>query len=161
MPFDVAELFTITVSPLELVVRGTLMYLGIFILLRVLLRRVAGNVTVADLLMVVLIADAAQNGMSAGYQSVTDGAILVLTIIFWNYALDRLAFYLPSVGRFIHPPPLPLVRDGCLLWRNMRAESISRDELMSQLREAGVDDVNKVKLAYVEGDGRVSVIKRD
>lgn len=84
---------------------------------------------------------------------------MVGTIILWNYTLDRLAFHVPFFTRLVHP--LPLVRNGQLLQRNMRMESISEDELMSQLRQAGVDDVAKVKVAHIEGDGRISVIKRE
>ncbi len=157
---DWRHVFEPTVPALELVLRGTLMYLGIFVVLRFLLRREAANMSLTDLLMLVLIADAAQNAMADSYDSFTDGVVLVGTIIFWNYALDRLAFHSPWFERFIHPPPLPLVKNGRMLFRNMRAETISREELLSQLREAGVSDINQVKVAYIEGDGRVSVIKR-
>jgi uncharacterized membrane protein YcaP (DUF421 family) len=140
--------------------RGTLIYLGIFVILRLALRRVAGNVTIADLLMMVLIADAAQNAMASEYRSVTDGAVLISTIIFWNFALDWLAFRFPRIGRFVHPPPLPLVRDGRVLWRNLRREFISIEELRSQAREQGIEDFAQIKLAQMEGDGRISIIKR-
>lgn len=150
-----------TVPSLELVVRGTLIYLGILAVVRTLLRREAAAMSLPDLLMIVLIADAAQNAMADNYSSLTDGVILVGTIILWNYILDRLSFRIPFFTRFVQPPPLPLVRNGQLLRRNMRVESITEEELMSQLRQAGVDDVAKVKIAQMEGDGRISVIKRD
>lgn len=153
-------MFAITISPLELMLRGTLIYLGIFVLLRAFLRRVSGNVTAADLLMMVLIADAAQNAMASDYRSVTDGAILIATLVFWNYALDWLAFRVPFLGRLIHPPPLPLIVDGRVLWPNLRKELISVEELRSHLREEGVDDFAEVQAAHVEGDGRISVVKR-
>lgn len=157
---DWQKMFGITVSPFELMLRGSLMYLGIFSTVRVLLRREAGAISLPDLIMVTLIADAAQNAMTSGYESVTDGAILVGTIILWNYALDRLSFHFSWFERFVHPPPLPIIRDGRVLWRNMRTESITKEELMSQLREAGIEDVTQVKVAHVEGDGRISIIKR-
>ncbi len=160
MALDWREMFTSTVSPLELFLRGTLMYIGIFTVLRVLLRREAGAISLPDLLMITLIADASQNAMTSGYKSITDGAVLVGTIIFWNYALDRLSFHFPRFERFIHPPPLTLVRDGAILWRNMRKESVSKEELLSQLREAGIENIAEVKKASVEGDGRISIIKR-
>lgn len=161
LAIDWQHVFEPTVPPLELVLRGTVIYLGIFFVIRFLLRRDAAALSLPDLLMVVLIADAAQNAMADNYESLTDGAVLVGTIIFWNYALDRLAFHVPYFARFVHPPPLPLVRNGRMLRRNMRDESISEEELMSQLRQAGVDDVAKVKVAHIEGDGRISVIKRE
>lgn len=161
LEIDWKHLLEPTVPPLELVLRGTVIYLGILVVVRMLLRREAAAISLPDLLMVVLLADAAQNAMADNYESLTDGAVLVGTIIFWNYALDRLAFHVPYFARFVHPPPLPLVRHGRMLRRNMRDESISEEELMSQLRQAGVDDIAKVKIAHIEGDGRISVIKRE
>lgn len=155
------ELFVSEVPPLELFVRGTLIYLGIITMLRLVLRREAASITVPDLLMIVLIADAGQNAMAKDYHSITDGAILVGTIIFWNYLLDWLAFRFRIVEWFVHPPPLPLVRDGRLIARNLRRESISEEALMSQLRQNGVESIGDVKLAVMEGDGRISVIRRE
>lgn len=155
------ELFVPTVSLLELVVRGSLMYLVLFTLLRLVLKRVAATLSLGDLLMIVLLADAAQNAMTADYKSVTDGVVLVGTIIFWSYTLDWLGHRFASFGRFVHPPPLPLVRDGQMLLRNMRRELITVEELMSHLREHGIKDLGEVLSAHMEGDGRISVVRRD
>lgn len=158
---DWASVFLPDTPILEIVVRGSVMYLALFWLLRFVLKRVAGMIGMADLLMVVLIADAAQNGLADSYTSVTDGIILVMTIVFWNYTLDWAGYRFPRFQRFFHPPPLPLVRDGRLLADNMRRELITRGELMSQLREQGVADLREVKQAYIEGDGRISVVRRE
>jgi uncharacterized membrane protein YcaP (DUF421 family) len=157
---DWKSVFVPTVSLAEVVLRGTLVYLLLFFLLRV-LRREAGALGISDLLVVVLIADAAQNAMASEYKSVTEGAVLVGTIIAWDYLLDWLGFTFPAFGRLLRPAPLPLVKDGRLLRQNMRKEMISTGELMSQLREQGVASVGEVKRCYLEGDGHVSVIKRD
>lgn len=143
---------------LETLVRGSVMYLVLFSLLRLVLKRVAGTIGMADLLMVVLIADAAQNALADDYHSLADGVLLVITIVFWNYTLDWIGYRFPRFERFFHPPPLPLVRDGQLLRRNMRQELITVDELMSQLRQQGIDDLVHVKTAFIEGDGRISVV---
>ena len=148
-----------SVPAFELVLRGSLVYLVLFALLRLVLKRVAGTFSLGDLLMIVLLADAAQNAMSAGYTSVTDGIILVATIIFWSYALDWLGHRFPRFEKLLHPPPLPLVRDGQMIARNMRRELITVDELMSHLREQGVKDLREVRSAFMEGDGRISVVK--
>lgn len=154
-------MFASEVPPLELFVRGTVIYLGILVMLRVLLRREAASITVPDLLMIVLLADAGQNAMATDYHTLTDGGVLIGTIIFWNYALDWLAYHFRSVEWFVHPPPLPLVRNGRLIARNLRRESISEQELMTQLRQNGIEEIADVKLAVMEGDGRISVIRRD
>jgi len=145
---------------LEIFLRGTIMYLALFAMLRVVLKREAGAIGVTDLLVIVLVADAAQNAMSADYTSITEGAVLVGVILFWSYALNWAGFRVPWVGRLVHPPPLELIKDGRMLRRNMEKELISEQELMSQLRQQGVDDIADVKRACIEGDGHISVVTR-
>jgi uncharacterized membrane protein YcaP (DUF421 family) len=109
--------------------------------------------------VVVLIADAAQNGMAGEYKSLTEGVVIVGTIFAWNYTLDWLAYRSRFVNWLLHPPSLLLVRDGRIQHRNLRSQLITKDDLLEQLREQGVDDVNEVRKCYLEGDGRMSVIK--
>jgi uncharacterized membrane protein YcaP (DUF421 family) len=154
-------IFTPTVSLAELVVRASIMYFVIFGLLRFVLKRQAGGIGTTDILVIVLLADVAQNGFSAGYTSVVEGIVLVATILFWSYALDWLAFHWPLARRILHSPPLPLIEDGKLLRRNMRAELVTVDELMSQLREHGIEDITQVRRASMEPDGAISVVKRE
>jgi uncharacterized membrane protein YcaP (DUF421 family) len=160
--FDVdwSELFAFGVSPLEIIVRGTAMYWFLFLIFRFVVRRDVGSVGVADILILVIVADAAQNGMSGEYTSVADGMLLVGTLIFWNALLDRLSFHFPPFARFTQAPPLLLVRDGQMLRRNMRREYITEDELWTQLRQQGVDELSQVRKAYLEPDGEFSVIRK-
>lgn len=159
--FDWQELF-VPVHPIsEIILRGTITYIMLFLILRFFLKRQAGVIGIADLLVVVLIADAAQNAMASEYKSITEGAILVLTIVFWNYAIDWLGFRFPAFQRLTRPPPLLLIKDGEMLFRNMRQEMITTDELNSQLRQQGIAHCSQVKRAYIEGDGRISVIRND
>lgn len=161
MAIDWAQLLIPEHSLLEIFVRGTFTYVGLFAILRFFLKRQSGVIGIADLLVIVLIADAAQNAMAAEYKSITEGALLVLTIVFWNYALDWLGYHFPVFQRFTRPPPLALIDDGRFLRRNMRQEMITIDELMSQLRQQGIEDPAKVKKAFIEGDGRISIICHD
>src|SRR4051812_45214483 len=82
----------------EIIVRGSLMYLGLFVILRVMARRQAGHFGPADLLVIVLIADAAQNGLGKDYGSITEGLTLVLTIVAWNICLTGYPGAIPGRG---------------------------------------------------------------
>ena len=157
---DWKSIFLPDLPLLEIILRGSVMYIALFILLRLVLKRQTGDLRMTDLLLITLIADASQNGMAGDYKSIPDGILLVSTIMFWDYTFDWLAFRFDSFQRLIEPPPLPLIKNGKLLRRNMRSELITEDELMSQLRENGVEQVEQVKEAYVESDGRISVLKR-
>lgn len=154
------EIFGLSMSPWELIIRGTAMYLFLFLLFRVVIRRRVGSIGMADILILVIVADASQNAMSGEYKTVTEGAILVGTIIGWNMVIDWLNFHVPALRDWLEPPPLPLIENGRVLHRNLRHEYLSEDELKAKLREQGVDDVRQVAKAHMESDGQVSVIKR-
>lgn len=156
---DWEAVFKPSTSIPEIILRGTLVYLFLFIVLRF-LRRSAGAIGISDLLVVVVIADAAQNAMGSKYESVTEGAVLVLTIVAWDYFFDWLAFRFPSLRRILRPRPLPLIKDGKVHKRNLRKEMISEDELLGELREQGVDNLEDVKSCYMESDGHISVVKK-
>lgn len=158
---DWQRAFVPTTPILEIILRGTIVYLALFALLRIILKRESGGLGVTDILVIVLIADAAQNAMANGYQSIPEGIILVATIIFWSYALDWLAYHSPRFARLIQPTPLLLIEDGHLLRRNMRRELITEEDLLSSLRHQGIEDASQVQRAYMEADGRISVIRRD
>lgn len=147
-----------TVSLLELVLRGTVMYLLILAAMRI-FRREAGALNTADLLVVVLVADAAQNGMSSRYDSVTEGIVLVATIFGWNFVLDWLSFHFPAVDRLLQPAPLMLIRNGRVQQRAMRSQMITVNDLKAQLRQHGIERFAQVKRCCLEGDGHLSIIR--
>jgi uncharacterized membrane protein YcaP (DUF421 family) len=160
LKIDWNAMFVPTMGLADIVMRGTLMYLALFAILRFMGRKQAGHFGPADLLVIVLIADAAQNALGAEYRSVTEGAVLVITIVAWDYVLDWLAWRFPQLRSILKTPSLKVVENGRIIYRNLRAEMLGRDELMSQLREEGIEDLKEVKIARLEGDGRLSVIKQ-
>lgn len=157
---DFPALFSFSLSPWELVARGTAVYWFLFLLFRFVLRRDTGSIGVADVLLLVLIADAAQNAMSGGYESVLDGMVLVGTIAGWNWLIDWMAFRNPRLRRWIEPPAVVLVRDGKPLLRNLRKEMISREELLAKLHENGVESIADVQIARMESGGEITVTPR-
>ena len=146
-------------DPLELVLRGTAVYWFLFLLFRFVLRRDAGSMGIADILLVVLIADASQNAMAGGYQTLADGLVLVSTIAGWNWLIDWAGYRFRPIRQFLEAAPVVLVRHGQLVRRNLRREMISTPELMALLREHGVTKLAEVNHARMEGDGQISVIR--
>ena len=160
IPIDWRGMFVPTVSLWEILLRGTIMYLGIFVLMRF-MRRVVGSISTADLLIIVIVADAAQNAMSADYHSITEGVVLIGTIFGWNFLMDWLEFRFPALQPLLEGRPLALVKNGRMIRRHMRAEMITLAELKSQLREHGVEDIAQVRHCFLEADGHLSVIVND
>ena len=159
--FDLAAVFALTVSPLETMLRGTLMYWFLFCVFRFVLRRDVGALGISDFLFVVILGDAAQTGMTGSATSASDGMVLIGTLVFWSYMLDFLSFKFPVVQRLTAAPRLCLVRDGKVLRKNMRREFITDEELNAKIRQEGVEDIASVKLMYLESDGEMSLIRQD
>ena len=156
---DWAGIFEPKHGLLELFLRGTLMYLIIFVLLRVAVRRQVGGMGMTDVLVIVLIAEVTGNGISDNFQSVPESTVLVATVLFWSYVIECLQSRFPSMERLLRDSKLKLIEDGRMLRKNMRSEFVTSDELMAQLREQGLEDCREVKAAYMEADGKISVIR--
>lgn len=156
---DAGALFGVHVPVMELVIRGSAVYWFLFLVFRFVIRRDIGSLGIADVLLLVILADAAQNAMAGEYKSITEGFILLGTIIGWNILLDWLSFHFRAVGRFTTPRALLLVRHGRFMPSNLRRERLTPDEVMTKLREQGVAHLREVRHAYLESDGQISVIR--
>ena len=152
--FDVDwhSMFVPTESLLEIFIRGTLMYLGMFALLRI-FRRQAGAVGIADLLVIVVIADAAQNGMAGDSKSITEAILLIVTIVLWDYFLDVLGDRFEFFKSILEPKEILMIENGKLQRRNMQKHMISYEELTSQLRQQGIEKISEVKRCCLESGG--------
>jgi uncharacterized membrane protein YcaP (DUF421 family) len=157
---DWNQMFAFTVSPLELFVRGTISYLFLFVIFRFVAHRDMGSMSVSDLLVLVIIADASQNAMSGEYKSLTDGAVIVMTIIGWNMLINYLSFYFVSIRRIVIPRPVLIIKDGMKQQANLQREKITEDELDEMLREHEIESMSEVKRAYLEADGQITILKK-
>lgn len=156
---DWEEIIAFSVNPLEIVLRGTLMYWFLFVIFRFILRRDIGNVGISDFLFVVIVADASQSAMSGDSKTVADGFLLVATLVCWNFLFDYVSYQSAFIRRITEPPSIMLVHEGKLLLRNMRREYITRTEVHAKMREQGIEDLKKIKEMRLESDGTISVIR--
>ena len=155
-----SEYVTVDWPGVLFVVRISTIYLFLYFLLRFVLKREAGALGLTDVLVIVLIADAVQNGMAGGYNTVLGGLVAGVTIVSWDYALSWLSFQSPRLRRLIKPGPLLIIKNGRVIERNLRTELITEDELLGELRLQGVESIQDVWEAYVEENGRISVIEK-
>lgn len=146
---------------LELLVRGSLTYLGLVVMARIVGRRKSGGLGVTDLLVVVLVSEAASNGVAGDYTSVPDGLIIVATILFWSVVLDALAYWSPWLATIIDGQPDTLITNGKINRRTARKELITDAEVLSQLRLHGIQALSEVRRAYLETNGQISVLRTD
>jgi uncharacterized membrane protein YcaP (DUF421 family) len=143
----------------EIAIRGSVIYLILFAVMRFLPRREVGGVSASDILVIVLIADAVQEGMAGRYESITEGLLLAATIFFWATVIDFLDFRFPQL-KLAEGGPTPIVREGRLLRKHMERQKVTEEEVMAQLRQHGYQRLDEVSAAYIEGDGHFSVIGR-
>lgn len=106
---DWKEIFTLGSPLAEIVLRGTLVYLALFFMLRFGGKRTAGAIGISDLLVVVIIADAVQNAMASEHKTVLDGLLLAATILFWDYALDWLGYRSPRFQSLMNSLGYPAI----------------------------------------------------
>lgn len=155
---DLQALFSVHVPVAEIVLRGSVTYWFLFLVFRFLLRRDVASLGIADVLLLVIVADASQNAMAGEYKTISEGLILLSTIFGWNMLLDKLAYRYRLFARFITPQTLLLIRHGRFIQKNLRKEMLTPDEVMSKLREQGVIHLRDVRHAYMESDGQISVV---
>ena len=159
LPPDWADIFQLETPLLELLARGSAIYLGVLVLMRLMPRRAGGELARMDLVFLLLIAEAATHGFGE-YSTVADALIVIVTLMAWDQLINLLSYRIPFIERLVSASAIEVVRDGRLLRRNMRREYLTEDELMSFLRQQGIDDLAEVKSARVESEGKISVVPK-
>ncbi len=146
------------VSPLELVARTVIMYSLFLGALRLSGKREIGQFTLFDLAMVLLIANALQPAMTGADQSVTGGAIILVTIFVLNRLVAVARVRIPLVGRILEFKPTTIGRDG--KWRKgeFTSQGIDLGDAEAALRQHGLERVGQMKLATLEEDGSISIV---
>ena len=144
----------------ESVVRISIVYIFLVFLLRVVLKRESSGVGIADVLVIVLLADAVQNGMAGTYTSVGDALILASTLVFWDWTFSFLAYHQPWFRRLIRPKPLLIIKDGFVIAPNARSELLTRQDIKEQLLLQGIDSIDDVAEAFMLSNGEISVVRK-
>lgn len=157
---DWHETFVPQLSLPEVIVRGSFVYFGLILLIRVLPKRLAGTGTIASMLFIVMMGGIATNGVVGKTTSLTDIGLLVLVVMLWVYLTDYLSYLFPKFHRLVQEPPTCLIRNGQFLHQNLRREMLSEEDLKTQLRQQDIEDVCQVMEAHLEADGTISVITK-
>jgi uncharacterized membrane protein YcaP (DUF421 family) len=146
---------------LEIALRTTIIYVVVLIGIRLTGKREVGQMTPFDLVLLLLIANAVQNAMTGPDNSVTGGLAAALTLLGINAAVSRLVWRHKKLRRWVEGTPTLLIHSGKILNEHLAKEKLTPDSVRQALREHGVTDVTQVKLAVLEIDGSISVLKYD
>lgn len=155
------SVFVTAVPIVEIVFRTIVVYAVLLVLLRIAGKRELGQMSVTDLVVILVIANAVQNSLNAGDVSLVGGLVSAATLILMNVLLDRFGRRIPLFGRFFIEQPTLLLRDGNLIPENIEREDVSREEIEMAAREHGIADLSDVSAAVLEPDGSISIIPRE
>lgn len=155
------ELFQLSAPWWHFVLRACAIYVLVMVLVRVSGKRAVGQFTPFDLVLLILIGNAVQNGINGGDNSLTGAAIMASTLIALNYLVAWQTSRNRRVERWVEGEPVVLARDGRVFKHVLRRELVSHDDFAEALRMNNIDDVGDVRLALLETNGRISVIPRE
>jgi uncharacterized membrane protein YcaP (DUF421 family) len=143
------------------VVRSAVVYVVLLVLLRVAGKRELGQLTPFDLVVLLIISNAVQNAMVGPDTSLNGGILAAITLVAVNWLVARLGLRSSWLRERLLGTPSLLVDNGKFVEEHLRREGITEDEVMQALREHGVDDLAKVRMAVLEVDGTISVVPDD
>ncbi len=143
-----------------IVVRTLLVYLAVFLGLRLAGKRELGQMTVFDLVVILLISNAVQNAMVGTDASVQGGILASVVLLVANRLVAFLRLHRGAWGRLIEGTPTVLIENGELIEPHLRKERVERAELEMVMREHGVASLDEVRLAILETDGSISIVPR-
>lgn len=154
-------MWTLTEPWWELVARGSVVYLVLFLLFRFSGKRQAGQMTPFDLLLLLIISNAVQNAMIGADTSLVGGLLVAVVLIAWNQLLGWLTSRSRRVERLLDGRPEVLVHDGRVYDDVLARNRLSLEELRSALRRQGCFELDEVAFAVLETNGGISVKKRE
>ncbi len=148
-------------GPIEVAIRTAIVYLFLVLVLRIAGRREVGQMSILDLVVILIIANGVQNAMVGENTTLIGGLISAGTLIVLDRSLDVVLGRNRRLARVLEGEPILLVRNGRVLTEAMRRAGMNRDELDRAVRAKGVASVHDASLAVLEVDGSISVIPRD
>jgi uncharacterized membrane protein YcaP (DUF421 family) len=143
---------------IRIIFSSVAVYFFIILAIRLFGKKELAQLSVYDLVFILLISNAVQNAMVGPDSTLLGGLVAAASLFVVNYVLKKLQFHFPKFGKAIQGEPIMLVFKGKLLSSHLKKAGVSEDELMEVIREHGVASVAEVDLAVMEVDGNISVV---
>jgi uncharacterized membrane protein YcaP (DUF421 family) len=151
-------MFDMAAPAWNVAVRTAVVYVAVFIGLRLMGKREMGQMTVFDLVVVLLISSAVQNAMVGRDSSLQGGILAAFVLLLVNRGVGYLRLRRSRWGRMLEGTPTVLVENGEFIEPHLRKEGLDRTEVEMSIREHGLDSVRAVQLAVLETDGAISIV---
>ncbi|MEV4419922.1 YetF domain-containing protein [Patulibacter sp. NPDC049589] len=143
---------------MDLVVRAVVIFAVIWVVTRVVGRRELSTMEPFDLILLVVIGDLVQQGVTQSDYSLTGAIVVILTIALLTVFMSYVSFRVPRLRPVLEGEPLVLIEDGRIIERNLRRERLTVDELRAEARMNDIDDLADVRFAVLETNGRISFL---
>jgi uncharacterized membrane protein YcaP (DUF421 family) len=144
---------------MDLVLRAIIVYLVVFLFTRVLGRRELSSLQPFDFILLVVIGDLIQQGVTQNDMSVTGVVIVVTTLALAQVGTSYLSFRFKRMRPLLEGEPIVLVENGRIIEENLCREWLTHDDLAKQARRSEIESLDQVKWAVLETNGDVSFIK--
>jgi uncharacterized membrane protein YcaP (DUF421 family) len=145
---------------MDIIARAAVAYIFIIFILRIIGRRELSSLGASDLVLLVVMGDLIQNGVTQSDYSVTGVFLAVSTFALLTVAMSLLTFKSNRAGRIIEGEPLILVENGKPIQKNLNAERLTLGEVAEEARGNGIESLDDVKWCVLETSGSMSFIKR-
>jgi uncharacterized membrane protein YcaP (DUF421 family) len=145
---------------MDIALRGIALFFFILLLTRVLGKRELSSLEPFDLILLIVLGDAIQQGLTQDDYSVTGGIIAVSTLAILQVFTSYLSFRVPRLRLLLEGDPVVVVQDGKPIERNLRRERLTVEEVAAEARQKQIDSLDKVKWAVVETNGTISFIEK-
>jgi uncharacterized membrane protein YcaP (DUF421 family) len=146
---------------MDIVLRATAMFAFLYILIRLLGKRELGQMTPFELVVLIVMGDLIQQGVTHNDFSLTGGLLAICTFAFWALVLSWTTYLFPKAKDLLDGAPRVIVRDGELIEENMRRDRLTAGEILSEMRLAGIGRLSDVAWAILEPQGKISFIAKD
>jgi hypothetical protein len=143
---------------LEIIFRSSAVYLFIVIAIRMFGKTELAQLSVTDLVFILLISNSVQNAMVGSSTTLQGGLIAALSLFIVNYLIKRLTFKSKKFTAMLQGEPVMLVHEGKIIKAHLDKVMITQEELLAAAREHGVESIDKVNLAVLEADGNISIL---
>jgi uncharacterized membrane protein YcaP (DUF421 family) len=144
----------------DLVIRATVVFFFIFLVTRVVGRRQLSDLEPFDFILLVVLGDLVQQGITQSDQSVTGTLTVISTIALLSVAVSWISFRSRRARLIAEGEPIVLVQNGRPVERNMRRERITLADIQAEARQAQIVSIGDIQWAILENDGRISCIPR-
>ncbi|MEI6276451.1 MAG: YetF domain-containing protein [Prolixibacteraceae bacterium] len=145
----------------EVVLRSVAVYLFIVLAIRLFGKKELAQLSVVDLVFILLISNAVQNAMVGSDTSLLGGIVAALALFATNFAFKKLLYKNKKISELIQGKSIVLVYQGKLLPENLLTAKITEEEIEAAAREHGVENISEVRLGILEMDGNISIVSND